>query len=100
MTGFDQLECFISVSHSYAAIATMKDAEIGGGHDIDSRIAQFCQAHRGVKMNSVNFDVIHSIVGSVTRFGDISPLWQNFDGSFSIWQKFGTYFGKSFMLLG
>ena len=31
MTGFDQLECFISVSHSYAAIATMKDAEIGGG---------------------------------------------------------------------
>ena len=44
---------------------------------------------------------------SVTKFGEIPPLWQNFKTLWqlfkvlvSVGQIFGTHFGKSFILLG
>ena len=47
------------------------------------------------------------VLFSVTRFGEILPLWHNFksigqifEGLFSIWQIIISNFGKNVMLLG
>ena len=52
--------------------------------------------------NKIKIDLL----GSVTRFGEISPLWQNFnylwksfEGSFSNWQIFNLFW-ELFLLLG
>ena len=37
---------------------------------------------------------------SVTRFGQISPFWPNFEGLFSIWRKKSPTFGKFCLLFG
>ena len=53
----------------------------------------------GFELRVLETRSIHSIrcaTPSVTRFGKISPLWENFDGLFSIWQNFDPTVAKTF----